>query len=121
LSTFNIRTNTISPGAIDVGSAMQGRLEQIKPEHHDEFKRLFADKYNPGSKYFQPLETIGQPQDIAWCAVYLASDEARFVTGQNIAVDGGVTTYLSGAALEVARHEKKAALAEELEAWIAAH
>ena len=121
LSTFNIRTNTISPGAIDVSSAMQGCLERIKPEHHDEFQRLFADKYNPGSRYFQPLETIGQPQDIAWCAVYLASDEARFVTGQNIAVDGGVTTYLSGAALEVARHEKKAALAEELEAWIAAH
>ncbi|MBT5059724.1 MAG: hypothetical protein HOM68_24470, partial [Gemmatimonadetes bacterium] len=45
----------------------------------------------------------------------------RFVTGQNIAVDGGVTTFLSGSPLEAARHEKKAALAEELEAWIAAH
>ncbi len=121
LSTFNIRTNTISPGAIDVSGALQNCLDRIKPEHHDEFLQLFADKYNPGSKYFQPLETIGQPQDIAWCAVYLASGEARFVTGQNIAVDGGVTTYLSNGPLEGARHDKREALKEELEAWIAAH
>ena len=121
LSTFNIRTNTISPGAIDVSGALQNCLDRIKPEHHDEFLQLFADKYNPGSKYFQPLETIGQPQDIAWCAVYLASGEARFVTGQNIAVDGGVTTYLSNGPLEGARHDKREALKEDLEAWIAAH
>ncbi|MCW2759442.1 MAG: NAD(P)-dependent dehydrogenase, short-chain alcohol dehydrogenase family [Nocardioidaceae bacterium] len=34
---------------------------------------------------------LGVPDDVAWCAVYLASDEARWVTGANFAVDGGVT------------------------------
>lgn len=38
-----------------------------------------------------PLGTEGTPWDIAWAAVYLASDEARWVTGVCIPVDGGVT------------------------------
>ena len=38
-----------------------------------------------------PLETEGSPFDIGWAAVYLASDEARWVTGVVLPVDGGVT------------------------------
>ena len=38
-----------------------------------------------------PLGHIGEPDDIAWGAVYLASDEARFVTGAELVNDGGYT------------------------------
>lgn len=38
-----------------------------------------------------PLGHIGEPDDIAWGAVYLASDEARFVTGSELVIDGGYT------------------------------
>jgi len=38
-----------------------------------------------------PLGHIGEPDDIAWGAVYLASDEARFVTGAELVIDGGYT------------------------------
>ena len=38
-----------------------------------------------------PLRRIGRPEDIAYCALYLASDEASWVTGTNITVDGGTT------------------------------
>jgi len=38
-----------------------------------------------------PLGHIGEPDDIAWAAVYLASDEAKFVTGTELVVDGGYT------------------------------
>ena len=38
-----------------------------------------------------PLGHIGEPDDIAWACVYLASDEAKFVTGAELVVDGGWT------------------------------
>jgi len=38
-----------------------------------------------------PLKRIGEPEDVAWLVVYLASDESRFVTGAEFKVDGGMT------------------------------
>ena len=38
-----------------------------------------------------PLGQMGEPDDIAWGAVYLASDEAKFVTGSELVIDGGYT------------------------------
>lgn len=38
-----------------------------------------------------PLGHIGEADDIAWRAVYLASDEAKFVTGAELVIDGGYT------------------------------
>jgi NAD(P)-dependent dehydrogenase (short-subunit alcohol dehydrogenase family) len=38
-----------------------------------------------------PLGRIGQPEDIAGVAVFLASDQASFITGQVVVVDGGTT------------------------------
>ena len=121
LAPFHIRANTISPGAIDVSATRHNTLARVKPEFHAELLERFGEQLNPGSQYFQPLDRVGVPDDIAWCAVYLAADEARFVTGQNIAVDGGVTTYLSGYDLERQRLHKQEAKIEELKAFIEAH
>jgi NAD(P)-dependent dehydrogenase (short-subunit alcohol dehydrogenase family) len=41
-----------------------------------------------------PLGRIGQPQDVAHCVLFLASDESSWITGQMIAVDGGLTSVL---------------------------
>jgi NAD(P)-dependent dehydrogenase (short-subunit alcohol dehydrogenase family) len=38
-----------------------------------------------------PLGHMGEPDDIAWGIVYLASDEAKFVTGSELVIDGGYT------------------------------
>ena len=38
-----------------------------------------------------PLGHMGEPEDIAWAVVYLASDESKFVTGTELVVDGGYT------------------------------
>ena len=38
-----------------------------------------------------PLGGTGEPDDIAWGAVYLASDEAKWVTGSELVIDGGYT------------------------------
>jgi NAD(P)-dependent dehydrogenase (short-subunit alcohol dehydrogenase family) len=69
-----IRANVLAPGLIDSRATAK-----IK---HDEEIMAFA-------RAMQPLGALGAPQDVANAAVYLASDEAAFVTGQVLAVDGG--------------------------------
>jgi NAD(P)-dependent dehydrogenase (short-subunit alcohol dehydrogenase family) len=39
------------------------------------------------------IQRLGEPEDIGWCAVWLASDETRYVTGADIAVDAGATAW----------------------------
>jgi NAD(P)-dependent dehydrogenase (short-subunit alcohol dehydrogenase family) len=72
-----IRANTIAPGLVaTLATASQGLTEGEKRDH-------MASNI--------PLRRIGKPEDIAYCALYLASDEASWVTGTNITVDGGIT------------------------------
>ncbi len=120
LAPFHIRVNTISPGAIFLGDPETHLLERIKPEHHEEFMQRFGAVIDPLHYYFQPLQMIGLPRDIAYCALYLAADESRFVTGQNIVVDGGLTTYLSPFARDESRAQMEVAQ-REMEEWIAAY
>ena len=47
-----------------------------------------------------PTGYMGTAEDIAWCMLYLASDEARYITGQTICVDGGSTLPESPVFLE---------------------
>lgn len=95
LAPFYIRVNVISPGAIYLGEEGHPPPKELKPEAHAEFKQRWGDHSRVGHRYFQPLEMVGEPVDIAYLAVYLASDESRFVTGQEITVDGGLTTYMT--------------------------
>jgi NAD(P)-dependent dehydrogenase (short-subunit alcohol dehydrogenase family) len=74
----NIRANTISPGLIETGATR----EQLKDPN---FVNPMMEKLMLGR--------IGQPDDVAPAAVYLASDESSFVTGADIAIDGGTTAW----------------------------
>lgn len=71
LAPHNIRVNALAPGFIYTD--MTTPFEMIHPQ-------LAADT---------PMGRIGEPDDIAWAAVYLASDEAKFVTGQTLSPNGG--------------------------------
>ena len=77
-----IRVNSVSPGMIL--TALTEPLLQYLPHERARFERT------------TPLGRIGQPDDIADVVVFLSSDLARFVTGQNIVVDGGMTLHGSG-------------------------
>jgi NAD(P)-dependent dehydrogenase (short-subunit alcohol dehydrogenase family) len=74
----NIRANTISPGLIETGATR----EFLKLP---EFLTPMMDKLMLGR--------VGQPEDVAPAALFLASDESAFVTGADIAVDGGTTAW----------------------------
>ena len=72
---YGIRVNSMAPGFIDSGMAAP-------------FYRDPAIRELRGSAV--PLGRIGSADDVAECAMFLASDAAGYITGQNIAIDGGV-------------------------------
>ncbi len=121
LAPYYIRVNCISPGAIYLGDDQRySGPASLGPEARQEFARRFGDPGVLGHRFFQPLETVGRPRDIAYLAVYLASDESRFVTGQNITVDGGLTTYMAEEPRPDLR-EKHARILAEMDRFIEAN
>ena len=120
LAPHNIRVNAISPGAIWLEMYEEAQLNQVAEGDRDTFMNLFSEDMKVGHKHAQPLGMVGMPVDIAWAAVFLASDESRFLTGQNIVVDGGLTTYLSLFGMEGAL-EIKASSEEKIRTWIEDH
>ncbi len=78
----SIRVNAVSPGMIR--TTMTAPMFEVYPGQVDRFERD------------TPVGRIGEPEDIADVVVFLCSDLARFVTGQNIVADGGLTLHGSG-------------------------
>jgi NAD(P)-dependent dehydrogenase (short-subunit alcohol dehydrogenase family) len=82
-----IRVNSICPAWV-ITEMNREQVAAMQAEPDKEFE--------PGIRYkdllkLHPLGRIGQPDDVAWAAVYLASDESRWVTGTSLFVDGGYT------------------------------
>jgi NAD(P)-dependent dehydrogenase (short-subunit alcohol dehydrogenase family) len=75
----NIRANTISPALI-VTKHTKERLD-----NEPGFEQMVMSSFL--------LKRLGRPEDIGYCAVYLASDESSWVTGADIKVDGGATAF----------------------------
>lgn len=69
-----IRVNSICPGAIETQALREARAAGVLP------------------RMPLPLGRIGQPEDVVWCGLFLASDEASWITGANVVVDGGMTS-----------------------------
>ena len=95
LAPDRIRVNCISPGRIWTNEPGDWLRRQLGPELHREFQERFGDWPAAARTLTQPLPVEGRPEDIAYCAVYLASDEARFCTGANFVIDGGATALLA--------------------------
>lgn len=86
MGAFGIRANTVSPGFVETTLAT---WSYRKPDGTlDEAKREEALRLRRGAA---PLGIIGEPTDIAYAMLYLASAASRFVSGQNLYVNGGVT------------------------------
>ena len=76
-----IRVNSIHPGYI--------WTPMVEHYLRSSFEGLEAAR--AATDAVHPIGHMGEPDDIAWAAVYLASDEAKFVTGAELVVDGGYT------------------------------
>lgn len=79
---YGIRANSITPGVI-ASPPTQAQLDQLGDDAP--FMSMIR-----ASATGRP----GQPEDVAYAALYLASDEARYVNGENLVVDGGATVLL---------------------------
>ena len=67
-----VRVNSISPGWIDTGHGAYSRADHAQ----------------------HPVQRIGTPMDIANMVLFLCSDKASFITGENICIDGGMTKQM---------------------------
>lgn len=67
-----VRVNSISPGWIDTSGV----------------------EYSGADVAQHPVRRVGNPQDIASMVLFLCSDKARFITGENICIDGGMTRQM---------------------------
>lgn len=72
-ASLNIRVNSVHPGAIDT------RLLQLNPPG---FNDMLAN--------MTPMKRLGQPEDVARAVCFLASDDAAFINGAELVVDGGL-------------------------------
>jgi NAD(P)-dependent dehydrogenase (short-subunit alcohol dehydrogenase family) len=84
LGEHNVRVNSISPGAIATG--IIPKALGMDPARAD----AVADQMKAGFAKVQPIPRAGITDDIAQCAVWLASDRSSFVNGIDIVVDGGM-------------------------------
>src|SRR6056297_558115 len=82
-ATENIRCNSIHPGFIWTPLV----------ETHLKTTGLDPEEAKQATAALHPVGHMGEPDDIAWGAVYLASDESKFVTGSELVIDGGYTAH----------------------------
>ena len=78
---YNIRVNTIHPGFIDT-PMVAGFLKAQGGDPSEARKAL---------EMLHPLGHLGEPNDVAYAVLYLASDELKFATGSELVIDGGFT------------------------------
>ncbi|AVM55227.1 SDR family NAD(P)-dependent oxidoreductase [Capnocytophaga sp. oral taxon 864] len=80
---LGVRVNAIAPGSISTPQ-FNRNLQALTPKKQAAFETMVKEIY--------PLQHIGTPEDIAKACVFLASDNASWITGTVLAVDGGLTT-----------------------------
>ena len=80
LSPFGVNVNSIAPGVIEEG---EGREILFTEQELDEY-----------TKNRMPITRWGTPEDVAGVALFLASEDSSYITGQTITVDGGLSARL---------------------------
>lgn len=106
LAESGIRVNCICPGFI--ATPIFGKAAGLSAEQAEQTIGLVT----AGAARVQPLGRVGQPEDVAQAALWLASADSSFVTGQALVVDGGLTSGLPWSASQA----RQRAIADALRA-----
>jgi len=77
--THGIRSNAVCPGIVET----EDKRESMSERGGDDLRAKWLEQF--------PLGRLGRPEDVAAAAVFLASDDAAFVSGTELVVDGGCT------------------------------
>jgi NAD(P)-dependent dehydrogenase (short-subunit alcohol dehydrogenase family) len=85
LGESGIRVNSISPGAIATG--IIGKALGLPTDAAERTSDMMREVY----KTAQPIQRAGLTDDIAYAALFLASDESSFINGHDLVVDGAIT------------------------------
>jgi NAD(P)-dependent dehydrogenase (short-subunit alcohol dehydrogenase family) len=107
LGEKGIRVNCISPGAIVTG--IFGKNAGLEGSKADRVTGVVKERFAT----IQPIPRAGLPDDIAQAAVFLASDGSGFVNGQDIVIDGGMTSVTRGWSVTVAGRAETGRLIKE--------
>lgn len=86
LAEDNVRVNAVCPGHVTTPLAAGRPISDFEPERVSRA----LDRLRERTSENQPLARAGEPEDVANMVLFLASDEASWVTGQAIPVDGGL-------------------------------
>jgi NAD(P)-dependent dehydrogenase (short-subunit alcohol dehydrogenase family) len=89
LAEHGVRVNSVSPGPILTGIFAKGA--GVDPATADRTAANLEPVFRDRLQAWQPIPRAGLPEDVAGTLLWLASDASAFVTGQNLAVDGGIT------------------------------
>ncbi|MCG8443720.1 MAG: SDR family oxidoreductase [Caulobacterales bacterium] len=81
---MGVRCNSLHPGQIDT-PMLRGLFDRIAKDDG-----ISPEDAKAGLLSQVPMGVLGRPEDVAYAAVYLASDESRYVTGAEFLIDGGV-------------------------------
>ncbi|MGH9470878.1 MAG: SDR family NAD(P)-dependent oxidoreductase, partial [Terriglobia bacterium] len=81
LAPFNIRVNSVCPGTILTAASYR----------HMKSAGLTFDQFNEQEGGKALLKRVGKPREVASAILFLASDEASYITGASLMVDGGLT------------------------------
>ena len=83
---FNIRANAVCPGTIETP------LYHHAIDNYCQKSGADKAKIHQEEESLQPLNRLGQPEEVAELVLFLASDKAKFITGSLQVIDGGYTT-----------------------------
>ena len=87
LAEWDVRVNCVCPGYVATGLAAGGRLSDLGPDAIE--RRLAKARERMG--HSQPIQRMGEPDDVASLVTFLASDESAWLTGTAQVIDGGLT------------------------------